>query len=107
MNNFLKYKTSSPAGDLISFLAGVKKVWEDTGRKAIIYQRLNMPGVATPTSIHPFKNDEGDEVCMNEYMFDKLRPLLLSQEYIEDFEDGLWVQQFNSAYCTFFKKQIY
>ena len=46
MNNFLKYKTSSPAGDLISFLAGVKKVWEDTGRKAIIYQRLNKIGRA-------------------------------------------------------------
>lgn len=85
MNNFLKYKTSSPAGDLISFLAGIKKVWEDTGRQAIVYQRLNMPGVATPTSIHPFKNDEGEEVCMNEYMFDKLRPLLLSQDYIADF----------------------
>ncbi len=83
--NPLKAKTSSPAGDLISFMAGLKKVWEDTGRKFIVYQRLNMIGAGTHDSIHPFKNEFNEPLCMSEYMFDNLKRLMTSQDYIEDF----------------------
>lgn len=86
MQKPLKFKTSSPAGDLISFLAGVKKMWEDTGRKGIIYQRLDMQGVGTDTSIHPYKNDFEEPVCMNLYGYTMLMPLISSQPYIEDFK---------------------
>jgi ADP-heptose:LPS heptosyltransferase len=85
MNIPLKYKTSSPAGDLISFLAGVKRMWEDTGRRAIIYQRIGMQGIGYEGSIHPFQNSEGETVCMSEYMFDMLKPLIEEQEYVESF----------------------
>lgn len=85
MENVVKYKTSSPAGDLISFLAGVKKIWEDSGKKGIIYQRIDMQGIGYDGSIHPFKNEEGEPVCMSEYMFDMISPLVKSQPYIEDF----------------------
>jgi hypothetical protein len=81
----LKYKTSSPAGDLISFMAGVKKMWEDTGRKGVVYQRIGMPGASYDGSIHPFKNEFDEPICMSQYMFDMLRPLLVEQPYIEDF----------------------
>jgi len=85
MSEFISYKTSSPAGDLISFLAGIKQVYEDTGKKALVYQRLDMPGKSYEGSIHPFEDSEGQPVCMPRKMFDMLYPLLKSQEYIEDF----------------------
>lgn len=81
----IRYRTSSPAGDLISFLAGIKKMYEDTGSKGIVYQRVGMPGVSYSDSIHPFENEEKEPVTMNRYMFDMLQPLLKSQPYIEDF----------------------
>lgn len=85
MTDTISYKTSSPAGDLISFLAGIKQVYEDTGKKAIVYQRLGMPGISYTDSIHPFQDEQNQPICMNQYMFDGLCPLLKSQEYIEDY----------------------
>lgn len=84
-NNIITYKTSSPAGDLISFLSGVKKMWEDTGKKGVIYQRLDMHGGSYDGAIHPFSNEEGEPVCMPIEMYKMLKPLLLSQKYIEDY----------------------
>lgn len=83
--NCIKFKTSSPAGDLLSMLAGIRELWLKTGKRAIIYQRLNMVGAGTQDTIHPFENQFKEPVCMNEYMFNMLKPLLLNQEYIEDF----------------------
>ena len=83
--NPLKVKTSSPAGDLISFMAGLKKMWEDSGRTFIVYQRLNMIGAGTHDSIHPFKNEFDEPVCMSQYMFDNLKKLITSHDYIDDF----------------------
>lgn len=81
----ITYKTSSPAGDLISFLAGIKKIWEDTGNKGIIYHRLEMEGASYPGASHPFKNKQGDVICFNNEMFKMMKPLICSQEYIEDY----------------------
>lgn len=78
-------KNSLPAGDLLSALPGMRQAWADTGKKAIIYQRLNMIGEGWFGGASPFKNDEGLPVCMNEKMFYALYPLLKSQEYVEDF----------------------
>lgn len=83
--DFIKYKTSSPAGDLISFLPGIKQIYKDKGKRAIIYQRLDMIGGGYVGSLHPFENEFGDPVCMPQSMFDMLRPLLMSQEYIMDY----------------------
>lgn len=79
------YKTSSPSGDLISFLAGVKKIYEDTGKKGVIYQRLNMQGYGYPGAVHPYTDESGFFVTMNKKAFEMLRPLLIYQEYIRDF----------------------
>ncbi len=83
--NFIYYKTSSPAGDLISFLAGIKQMWVQTGKRGVIYQRLNMVGVSYEAAVHPYENDDKLPIAFNQYAFDMMRPLLLSQEYIEDF----------------------
>lgn len=81
----IRYKTSSPAGDLISILPGIRQMYRDGKGKAIIYQRLNMPGASYIGAEHPFGNEIGEPTCFNEYMFEMMRPLLISQEYIEDF----------------------
>jgi len=83
--NPITYKTSSPAGDFISFLAGVKKMYNDTGRKGVIYHRLNMIGGSYDGSIHPYENENQEPLCFTQYAFEMMKPLVLSQEYIEDY----------------------
>jgi hypothetical protein len=85
MEDVIKFKTSSPAGDLLSMLAGIQQLTKEINKKAVIYQRLNMTGIGYNGAIHPFKNDIGDEIAMNEYMFNVMRPLLIEQDYIEDY----------------------
>lgn len=81
----ISYKTSSPLGDLISFLSGIKQIWLDTGEKGVLYHRLNMVGHsydgAEPSAI----NENGLPICFNKRSFDMMRPLLLSQPYVEDY----------------------
>lgn len=83
--NFINIKTSSPAGDLISYMAGIKQLYKETGKKSVIYQRLDMPGAGYPGSIHPYQNEQDEPICMPESIFNMLKPLICSQEYIEDF----------------------
>ncbi len=85
MKNFISYKNSSPLGDLISYMAGIRQMHKETGKKAVIYQRLDMVGVGYNGSIHPFSNDEGEPVCFNRYMFDMASRLIKSQEYVDDY----------------------
>ena len=82
----IRFKNSSPAGDLIAMMAGIKQVCETKNTKAIIYQRIDVASRREAGSEYPFKNEIGDEVMMNEYMFNMLKPLLESQDYIERFE---------------------
>lgn len=86
--DFLTLKHSMPAGDLLSLLPGLKQVWADTGKKWIIFQRLNleygdMYGAYVGAK-YSIKNDQSVPVTMNDAVFEALRPLLLAQEYIED-----------------------
>lgn len=83
--DFIFYKSSSPGGDLISFLAGVKQMHKSIGKKGLLYQRLNMIGQGYYGAIHPYVDNEGNYVTMNEAVFNMMRPLLLSQNYIQDF----------------------
>jgi len=57
----------------------------DTKAKAVIYQRIDMVGASYEGAQHPFGNEFGEPVCFTKYMFDMMRPLLLKQEYVEDF----------------------
>src|SRR6185312_10478027 len=85
MSKFVTCKTSSPCGDLISFLAGLRQIWMDTGKKAIIYQALNVIGGSYIGAEQPYEDEKGNPVCFNQYTFDMIKPLILSQEYVEDF----------------------
>lgn len=82
---FLTYRHSVNMGDLISALAGIRHLWVTTGKRAIIYQQLNRPGEYYEGAQHPTKDNDGQQVCFNEQMFEMISPLLLTQDYIEDF----------------------
>lgn len=81
----IRVKTSSPAGDLISFMPGLRQLSIDTKAKITIYQRLNMVGAAYIGARHPFGNSSGTPICFPKEMFTMMRPLLVAQEYIHDF----------------------
>lgn len=81
----LTYKNSSPAGDLISLLPSIRQIYRQTGKKAIIYQALNVPGQSLPDKPQPFQNEAGESIMMAELTFKMLSPLIKYQEYIEDF----------------------
>lgn len=80
MDDFIRYKHSAPGGDLIATLPGIRQIYRDKGKKAVIYQRLDMVG-----QDHAYQNEQGEHVCMNRGAFNMMRPLLLRQEYIQDY----------------------
>jgi len=81
----ISVKTSSPTGDLISYFAGLRQLAKSRNCKIIIYQRIGMVGSGMQGSIHPFQDENGFDVCMNEYMFDMVRLLVMAQEWVADF----------------------
>jgi len=85
MGDFLSYKHSFNSGDLITVLPGIQDIYKKRGKKAKIYQRLNMPAYYFTDATHPVQYS-GVNVCMNESVFNMMKPLLESQEYIESFE---------------------
>lgn len=81
---------SFPAGDLLSILPGLKQVSKDSGCKWVIYQRVNqsygMHGAYLNAKYSIF-DESGEPVMMNRPTFNALKPLLLAQDYIEDFRE--------------------
>lgn len=82
---YIKIKNSSPAGDLIAMLAGVKQICKDQNKKAIIYQRVGMVGSGYEDAEHPYNDASGNPITMNMNCFLMLKPLLNAQEYITDY----------------------
>lgn len=83
--NTKSYLHNCNSGDLICALPGIREVYRKSGKKGIVYQKLDVPGHYLPGLIHSVKDDKGIQVCMNQKMFDMMWPLLVAQEYIEDF----------------------
>lgn len=83
---YITFKNSFNSGDLITMLPGIKNLYNQTGQKAVIYQKLNMPAYYFDDALHPVKDENGVQVCMNEATFLMMKPLLESQEYIEKYE---------------------
>lgn len=82
----IRFKHSRNAGDLIVSMAGMAQIWADTGRKAVIIQRLGLEAFYYEGAIHPIKNERGVNVCMDEKMWQMLLPLLESQPYVDHCE---------------------
>lgn len=72
-------------GDLISTLAGLKSYAESKNRTLVYCQQLNVVGdyLGQP---HPTKDKDDKMVMCNQQMFDMIKPLLLAQKYISDFQ---------------------
>lgn len=82
----ITYKNSFNSGDLITMLPGMQKLYRETGQKAKIYQRLDMPAYYYDDANHPIRDKNNVQVCMNEATFLMMKPLLEAQDYIESFE---------------------
>lgn len=85
--NLLSIKHSYAGGDLISILPGLRHIYKETGKKWIIYQRIDFELFYYDGMIPATVNAEGKAVSMNKKHFEMLKPLLLSQDYIEDFKE--------------------
>ena len=75
------------AGDLITILPGLRELWIKTQQKVTIYQRIDLPAYYFDSAKHPTVNNDGTPVSMNRDIFNRLKPLLLQQGYIEDFKE--------------------
>ncbi len=85
MNDFLRFKTSSPAGDLLSLLPSIRQLYRQSGKKAIIYQAVGVLGQGLQGYDQAFVNERGESIMMSEITFLRLIPLLLRQNYISDY----------------------
>ncbi len=72
-------------GDVYSILPAIKKYYEIMKRRVQICQLIDMPGMYYNGAVHPTVSSEGVQVTMNQPMFDMLKPLIESQEYIHSF----------------------
>lgn len=79
-------KHSVNPGDIVASLVACKRYWEITGRKVRYLQSLNVPALYYPGAIHPTVDQNGTNVTLNKPMFDLIKPLVESQEYISSFE---------------------
>jgi len=84
---FTRFKHSVNPGDLIGAMGAVKKFYDITGRKAIISQSTNLVAAYYQGAVHPTVNERGENVCCNRAMWEMLKPLVESQEYVHSFEE--------------------
>lgn len=69
-------------GDIIAIMPALKEYHRVVGRKIKLCQMVNQPAVYYPGAVHPTMNEAGQNVCINDVMFDMIKPLIDVQEYI-------------------------
>ncbi len=86
--NPANFKHLCNPGDLVAGMAAMKTFYEKTGRKVSVVQQLNTPANYYKGAIHGTISDVDNQtmVCMNQHIFDMIKPLLESQEYIKSME---------------------
>lgn len=78
----LNYKHSGNSGDVIYALSCIKKSCELTNTKANLFLWLDCPANYYEGAVHPIFDGKGQNVMLNKYMYDMLKPLLEAQPYI-------------------------
>lgn len=81
-----RVKHSVNLGDAVAALVACKKYWEVTKRKIIFSQQVNFRAQYYSSAVHPTVDEENNQVCVNQPMFDMMKPLVESQPYIHTFE---------------------
>lgn len=84
MSSTVNVKHFANIGDIIAALAGLKRYYEITGNKIVFCQQINVRASYYEGAVHPTKDGNNNEVMCNEVMFNMIKPLILSQEYISD-----------------------
>jgi hypothetical protein len=83
---FTRIKHSVNLGDIIASLAAAKQFYDITKKKIIYAQKIHHKALYYPGASHPTVDNDGVNVCINESMFDMIKPLVESQEYIHSME---------------------
>lgn len=87
IKDVVKIKHSINPGDAVASMAAVKKFWEVTGRKAMWCQKIGQEAQYYTGAVHPTVDDKtGTNVCMNNRMFEMMKPLMESQAYVDSVE---------------------
>jgi len=86
ISNVTRFKHFTNPGDLMATMASFKAYNELSKRKVIVCQQIDVRANYYQGAQHETKDTAGEMVCMNQKMYDKIRPLILSQDYIEDME---------------------
>ena len=73
-------------GDLMAAMGAMKKYYDATKRKVKVLQSVSQLAVYYSGATHPTVNENGENVCCNVPMWNMLKPLVESQEYIHSFE---------------------
>lgn len=84
--NFAHALHTCNLGDIMGALAACKKYYDVTKRKIMFFQRLNMPANYYQGAVHGTVDESGTMVTLNKPLFDMVKPLLESQDYIEKME---------------------
>lgn len=84
--SFTSVKHLANIGDIIAVMPACKKFWQVTGRKIKFLQKTNNPAAYYQGATHPTTDESGVQVCVNNKMFEMIKPLVESQEYIHSFE---------------------
>lgn len=80
------FKHFANLGDLIASMPALKSFNEQTKRKAILYQQINVEGHYFNGAVHPTTDEKGTQVMCNQTMFDMIKPLIVAQDYIHDMQ---------------------
>lgn len=83
---FTSVKHLANLGDIVSIMPSLKKYFDVTTRRVKLLQVVDFPGQYYPGAVHPTTSADGTQVCVNQAMFDMIKPLVESQEYIHSFE---------------------
>jgi hypothetical protein len=87
MSELVTFKHWAPSGDLLACLPGIRQICADLGKRAVIYQRLNMEIPSWHGAVPAVFSDEGKPVCMSESQWAMLKPLLERQPFIDHVEE--------------------
>lgn len=79
-------KHSTNLGDIISSLLACKRFYDITGRKINFMQTIDMKAAYYQGATHETVDAMGNMVCINQRMFDMIKPLVESQPYIDRME---------------------
>lgn len=84
-SNSFSVKHLANVGDLIASMCGLKSVARKLNRTVNLYQWLDVQANYYQGAVHPVTNSKGVQVCMNSKIFEMVKPLVESQEYINSF----------------------